>query len=201
MRSGRDSFLLGPSGYGFLHPTAIAPHDSLRQIMINMTSAAAAQLSMTSYVHWDEYDNSDTHQVTSTQHRSLHADESLLLKSESLNVGTAAMEEYIANFQNTSIQAVFSPITPYVHRWIGRIATFRELIRWTGSGATDSPSAVADMLLQLSRGTTGYVYKLPDITMQDVEALGLALQNTHVKLMGHRELVMLAAQTKPMSAV
>lgn len=200
LRSGSDSFLLGPSGYGFLHPTAIAPRDPLRQIMINMTSAAAAQLNMTSYVHWDEYDNSNTHQMTSTQHRSLHSDEILLLKSESLNVGTAAMEEYIANFQNTSIQAVFSPITPYVHRWIGRIATFRELIRWTGSAA-DSPSAVADMLLQLPRGTMGYMYKLPDITMQDVEALGLALQNTHVKLVGHRELAMLAAQTKPTSAV
>ena len=200
LTSGRDSFLLGPSGYGFLHPTAIAPHDPVRQMMVNMTSAAAAQLDMTSYVHWDEYDNSDTHQMTSTQHRSLHADGRLLLNSESLKVGTAAVEGYIANFQNTSIQAVFSPITPYVHRWIGRIATFRELIRWTGFAA-DSSSAVADMLLQLSRGTLGYVYKLPDITMQDVEALGLALQNTHVKLVGHRELAMLAAQTKPMSTV
>jgi hypothetical protein len=93
-----------------------------------------------------------------------------------------------------------SPITPYVRRWIGRIVTFRELIRWTGS-ATKSPSAVADMLLQLSRGTMGYVYKLPDITMQDVEALGLALQNTHVTLLGHRELAMLAAQAKAMSAL
>ena len=197
MRSGSDSFLLGPSGYGFLHPTAIAPRDPLRLIMINMTIAAAAQLNMTSYVHWDEYNNSNTHQMTRTQHRSLHADGSLLLNSsDSFNVGTVDMEGYIANFQNTSIQAVFSPITPYVHRWIGRIATFRELIRWTGF-ATDSPSAVADMLLQLSRGTMGYVYKLPDITMQDVEALGLALQGTHVKLVGHRELAMLAAQRKP----
>ncbi len=191
---------MGPSGYGFLHPTAIAPRDPLRQIMINMTSAAAAQLNMISYVHWDEYDNSNTRQMASSQRRSLHADESLLPESESLNVGTVAMEGYIANFQNTSIQTVFSPITPYVHRWIGNIATFRELIRWTGSAA-DSPSAVADMLLQLPRGTMGYVYKLPDITMQDVKALGLALQNTHVKLVGHRELAMLAAQTKPMSAV
>jgi len=200
LRSGSDSFLLGPSGYGFLHPTAIAPHNFLRQTMINMTSAAAAQLDMTSYVHWDEYDNSNRHQMTSTQHRSLRADGSLLLKSESSKVGTLAMEGYIANFQNTSIQAVFSPITPYVRRWIGRIVTFRELIRWTGS-ATKSPSAVADMLLQLSRGTMGYVYKLPDITMQDVEALGLALQNTHVTLLGHRELAMLAAQAKAMSAL
>ncbi len=200
LRSGSDSFLLGPSGYGFLHPTAIAPHDSLRQIMINMTAAAAAQLNMTSYVHWDEYDNANAHQMTSTQHKNLHADETLLLQSEPSNMGTAAMEEYIANFQKTSIQAVFSPITPYVHRWVGRIATFRELIRWTGS-ATDSPSAVADMLLQLPRGTMGYVYKLPDITMQDVEALGLALQDTHVKLVGHRELAVLAAQTKLMTAV
>ncbi|DBA87134.1 TPA: hypothetical protein ACH3X2_005239 [Trebouxia sp. C0005] len=200
LRWGSDSFLLGPSGYGFLHPTAIAPHDSLRQVMINMTSAAAAQLDMSSYVHWDEYDNSNTHQMTSTQYSGLHADETLLLKSDSLKVGTAAMEGYIANFQNTSIQAVFSPITPYVHRWIGKVATFRELIRWTGS-ATHRPSDIADMLLQLSRGTMGYVYKLPDITMQDVEDLGLALQNTHVKLVGHRELTMLAAQAKPMSAV
>lgn len=232
-RAGRDSFLMGPSGFGFLHPTAIAAGDPLRRAMINLTAAAAAQLDMTAYVHWDEYDNadlvkdgkrshpaacadtgvsrnrSDTNmsvegdasllesQCQDAQQRRADAgvntvqDESLLYKDRA-DLGRVAMEQYIAEFQDTSIQAVFSPITPYVHRHVGSISTFRELIRWTGS-QTESPSTVADMLLHLPKGTLGYVYKLPDITMQEVEALGNNLQHTHVKLVGHRELVLLAA--------
>lgn len=225
---------MGPSGFGFLHPTAIAAGDPLRRAMINLTAAAAARLDMTAYVHWDEYDNADwvkdgnrshpaayayTGVPRSDMNMSVEGDASLLesqcqdaqqrstdarvetVKDESLvykdraDLGRVAMEQYIAEFQNTSIQAVFSPITPYVHRHVGSISTFRELIRWTGS-QTESPSTIADMLLHLPKGTLGYVYKLPDITMQEVEALGNNLQHTHVKLVGHRELVLLAADAK-----
>ena len=57
-KTGKDSFLLGPSGYGFLHPSIIAPSDPLLSTFINGTRAAAELLSTSAYVHWDDYDNS-----------------------------------------------------------------------------------------------------------------------------------------------
>lgn len=48
---------MGPSGYGFLHPAAIASNESLLTEFVNSTVDAAEQLSMTSYVHWDIDDN------------------------------------------------------------------------------------------------------------------------------------------------
>ncbi len=56
---------MGPSGFGFLHPSAIASGDPLREAMIKLTAAAADQLDMTAYVHWDEYNNAE-----GTDHRS-----------------------------------------------------------------------------------------------------------------------------------
>jgi hypothetical protein len=48
--TGKDSFLMGPSGYGFMHPSIIAPDDPLLQEMIDRTSAAAALLSSSACV-------------------------------------------------------------------------------------------------------------------------------------------------------
>ena len=50
--------MLGPSGYGFLHPSIIEPSDPLLSTFINGTRAAAELLSTSAYVHWDDYDNS-----------------------------------------------------------------------------------------------------------------------------------------------
>ncbi|EIE20344.1 hypothetical protein COCSUDRAFT_3563 [Coccomyxa subellipsoidea C-169] len=43
--TGKDSFLMGPSGFGFMHPSIIAPDDPLVDQMISRTAAAAAMLS------------------------------------------------------------------------------------------------------------------------------------------------------------
>lgn len=56
-KTGKDTFLMGPSGYGFLHPAAIASNDSLLDKFVNETVADAEQLGMTGYVHWDIDDN------------------------------------------------------------------------------------------------------------------------------------------------
>ena len=60
--------MLGPSGYGFLHPSIIEPSDPLLSTFIDGTRAAAELLSTSAYVHWDDYDNScvaDGHMDTS----------------------------------------------------------------------------------------------------------------------------------------
>lgn len=226
-RQGIDSFLMGPSGFGFTHPSAIAVQDSIRQTLVKLTAHAATSLDMIAYVHWDDYDNeasklaSVERDVTDSTTPTLHQQGFLMAGSLSdinrqdqhqqlsystsmvknelypggvvSNQNTFAMEQYIAEFVNSSIRAVFSPITPFVHQHIGDVVTFRELVRWTNS-ASATPSVIAEMLTKLPKGTMGYVYKLPDIFMHEVEALGQVLKGTHVKLVGHRELVSSASQ-------
>ncbi|CAE7692772.1 unnamed protein product [Symbiodinium sp. CCMP2592] len=46
-----DSFLMGPSGYGFLHPSS----NTKQAILRNLTVEAARKLDMCAYVHWDNY--------------------------------------------------------------------------------------------------------------------------------------------------
>ncbi len=48
--TGKDSFLMGPSGFGFMHPSIIAPDDPLVDQMISRTAAAAAMLSSSACV-------------------------------------------------------------------------------------------------------------------------------------------------------
>ncbi|BDA45333.1 hypothetical protein COCOBI_07-1200 [Coccomyxa sp. Obi] len=158
--TGKDSFLMGPSGFGFMHPSIIAPDDPLIDVMINRTATAAAMLSSSAYVHWDNYDNEP------------------------------AMVNYLSRLSSSNgpIQAVFSPITPYVPAKIGRLETFRESYRWFG---TETIASVAQKLGGFPLGSLGYLYKLPDVTLDQVEALAKALPQ-HVELVGYRELTELA---------
>ena len=66
--------------------------------------------------------------------------------------------------------------------------TFHELHRWFGSESADD---VAHALGQLPRGTLGFVYKIPDVGLDRVEALAKAVP-AHVQLVGYRELRQLA---------
>ena len=91
-------------------------------------------------------------------------------------------------FNGTAISSVLSPILPWVAARIGSLDTFRELHRWFGG---ESAAAVAAKLGRLPRGTLGFVYKIPDVGMERVEALAQALP-PHVQLVGYRELRQLA---------
>jgi hypothetical protein len=83
---------------------------------------------------------------------------------------------------------VLSPILPWVAARIGSLDTFRELHRWFGG---QSAGEVARKLARLPCGTLGFVYKIPDVGMDAVEALAQALP-AHVQLVGYRELRALA---------
>lgn len=107
------------------------------------------------------------------------------------------MRRYLDRFSNSSIQAVFSPITPYVPPKIGSLETFRELHRWFGK---ESGISVAQELSKLPRGSLGYLYKLPDVGLEQVEVLAKALPE-HVHLVGYRELAQLArSKSRALSA-
>ncbi len=54
--------MMGPSGYGFIHPAAIASNESVLTDFVANTVNAAEQLSMTSYVLWDVDGNGLTQQ-------------------------------------------------------------------------------------------------------------------------------------------
>ena len=73
--------------------------------------------------------------------------------------------------------------------WIGNVATFRELVRWSNA---DSAESVAVNLMALPPGTLGYLYQLPDVDMQSVEVLGDLLKNSNITLVDHRHLRELA---------
>lgn len=197
---------MGPSGYGFLHPSIIGASDPVRQDFINLTQAAAAALDMNAYVHWDDYNNAllastsnlteysvDSGEDYSAVELDGHTTRSLAEIADGLGANavskedpnTLAMEAYLRHFDNTDIQTVFSPVMPYVEDWVGNVAVFRELIRWTDPNTEQS---VANQLLALPRGTLGYIYQLPEVDMQSVEKLGGLLQGTNVTLVDHRHL-------------
>lgn len=207
---GKDSFLMGPSGYGFLHPSIISSSDPARQEMISCTEAAAIALDMEAYVHWDDYNNalsyataSNTVHGPSPMHSKVQRGHSMQAQCGKLqnhsqaqkhsmpmsNENSLAMEAYIRHFNNSSIHTVFSPIIPYMPDWIGNVATFRELVRWTSAQSVES---IASILQALPSGTLGYVYQLPDVDMQSVETLGGLLANANVTLVDHRHLHILA---------
>ena len=57
VKTGRDSFLLGPSGAGFLHPSTIDAQDPLLQHFVNKTLDALDLLGASAFVLWDQSDN------------------------------------------------------------------------------------------------------------------------------------------------
>ena len=77
------------------------------------------------------------------------------------------MVRYLSRLSSSNgpIQAVFSPITPYVPPKIGSLETFRESYRWFG---TETVASVAQKLGDFPLGSLGYVYKLPDVTLDQV---------------------------------
>ena len=170
LKTGKDSFLLGPSGYGYLHPSTIDPADSLLVNFVQRTMSAAKLMSASAYVHWDD----PTSPFSGTA-GTVHA----VSGNWSQNL---ELRQYISRFQGSSINAVFTPNGP--SGYIEGVATFQEVYRW-GSG--DSIANVRQALNSLRNGTMGYVYILPDIAMSDLDTLAQALPG-HVQFVGYREL-------------
>lgn len=148
--------------------------DPLLPAFVNQTEAAADLLATSAYVHWDDYDNG-------------------CMTKGTVNVSNGAvgscgneldMERYLRRLAGTNIKSVFSPILPFVPRRIGELATFRELYRWFG---TETGASLARRLGKYRRGTIGYVYMIPGVSMDSMEELGRSLPE-HVRLVGYREL-------------
>ncbi len=70
LQTGKDSFLMGPSGYGYLLPSIINPSNPLLEDFVLRTTAAADVLSASAYVHWDA-PTSPYSNLTGDLHRTL----------------------------------------------------------------------------------------------------------------------------------
>lgn len=166
--------MLGPSGYGFLHPGMIAHDDPLLRDFINRTGGAAELLATSAYVHWDQYDNGCVVNATDTG-------ETLAAPGCSDEL---RMEEYLRRLEGSSIKSVFSPVTPFVPRHVGKLAVLQEVYRWFKE---ESNGSVAERLGHFRKGTIGYVYMIPGVSMDSLEDLGQNVPD-HVQLVGYREL-------------
>ena len=216
---------MGPSGYGFLHPSLIDREDPLLPAFINRTEAAAELLDTSAYVHWDDYDNAcfghgfDRRNASTAKSGRAPSDalrqegEPAAEPKEGLDMNDihtisesemAAgcsneldMERYLRRLAGTNIKSVFSPILPFVPRHIEELATFRELYRWF---AADTGASLAKRLGNYRTGTVGYVYMIPGMTMDAMEELGKNVPE-HVKLVGYRELADISASTASRKAL
>jgi hypothetical protein len=170
---GYDSFLMGPSGYGYLFPGAIEEAAS-RLEFGRRTAEAAHALGMEAYVHWDVDKRMDP-------------------------MTTQRTTDAVAMYNGTAIRGVFMIGSDPIADAVGDVVVINHpALPWGWDNAT----AAASTLNALPRGTVTYVYANMKADPQAADALATRLE-PHVKLLGHRELMrvarMKAAASKPSS--
>lgn len=173
-----DSFVLGPSGYGYIYPALMDTTD--QTAFANATAHAAKRLGMGGYVHWDfvgdflgkpfTRDSAGTLNFLKEVANAWGADGVALLGGPS-GVGPSP---HIPDRVKPDL-AIVKPIS------------LRDLPISNWDRYTHAANVSAS-LLALPRGTISYVYKIWDVGFAAVEELGVALKGTHVKLVDVRAL-------------
>ena len=159
---GYDSFLMGPSGYGYLFPGAIVSSDA-RAEFGRRTAAAATMLDMAAYVHWD-------------------VDVSLDPESRQRT------ERAVGMYNGTAVRGVFMLGSDPIADHIGDVVVVNApAIPWGFTNAT----AAARTLNELPRGSVTYVYATMKADPALVDAMAAQLA-PHVTLLGHRALLHVA---------
>eukprot|EP01084_Bolivina_argentea_P262687 444320_1 len=178
-----DSFLMGPSGYGYLHPTMMKQTNLQNTFIENTILNGYLCGEMQGYVHWDDYNNKQN--MTN-----------YLLKYDNYNY--SLIDNGIINDTNFKFIGIFSPIQPYVDAYIGNeIVTFIESYRWFSS---TSPQNVAQTLnKKLTKGSLTYLYKIHDVSFNDVEEM-VKLLNNDIILVDYREMIALANNKRDKNA-
>ena len=159
---GYDSFLMGPSGYGYTFPGAMED-DGARRAFGQRTIDAAAALGMEAYVHWDVDQALDPSSRLRTQRA-------------------------IAMYNQTAVRGVFMLGSDPVDDVVGDVMVINKpALPWGFANATSA----AATLNALPQGTITYAYVNMKADPELVDELALALQ-PHVKLLGYRELIRVA---------
>ena len=180
-----DSFLMGPSGYGYVYPARMEPED--QAAFANATVQAAAALGMEGYVHWDWLLDWGKPLIP---HRGAGALAFLQELSKASSGDFAALVQTVPDVVKPShvpplvgpgSLAVVKP-TSYLHDHLGT---------WTHGLPAKN---VSDALLALEPGEITYVYKIWSVSFADVEAVGVALRGSHVQLVDYRALAKLTRE-------
>ena len=171
-----DSFVLGPSGYGYTYPALMDATD--QTAFANATAHATKRLGMGGYVHWDfvgdflgkpfTRDGAGSLNFLKEAAKAWGSDGVALLGGPS-GVGPSPHIPPRVKPDLTVVKPIFQRDLP-ISNWERQI-----------------PAAnVSASLLALPRGTITYVYKIWDVGFAAVEELGVALKGTHVKLVDVR---------------
>eukprot|EP01084_Bolivina_argentea_P230530 388905_1 len=165
-----DSFLMGPSGYGYIHPSIMTQFQN--ELVKNTILNGYLCGEMMGYVHYDNY--SQTTNMTT-----------YLKKFDQYNY--TSIDNGIINDTQWIFNGIFSPIKPYVNEYIGKdIVTFREAYRWKQG---TSPQQVANHLNRnLSVGSLTYLYKKYNVDFNDLEIM-VKLLNSDIHIVDYRELI------------
>ena len=170
--TGRDSFMMGPSGFGYTFPSAISP-PSKQASFANATAAAASELGWEAYVHWDRIGQT----VPGPPDQPGAASD------------TKALIEYLTRFNGTAVKGAFIrfPESKDLPESIGSLMVIK------AHQALDQPppDIAASVNAEFMRGSTTFLYEIWDTDMEQSWAGALA---EHVELVGHRELIDLQRQ-------
>ena len=161
---GYDSYLMGPSGYGYLFPGNVS-RAADRAEFAQRTIEAAKLLDMQAYVHWDVDQSMDP------EHAAAHAEAALALYNGSAIRGAFLLGSVgLRAAAVGDVTVIGSPIVPW--------------------GFSD-PVATAALLGRAPRGTLTYVYQTLGTDPKLVDELATQLPS-HVRLVGHRTLLQIA---------
>ena len=184
-----DSFVLGPSGHGYIYPALMDATD--QTAFANATAHAAKRLGMGGYVHWDFVGDFLGKPFTRDGAGSLN-----FLKEAAKAWGVGG----VALLGGPSGAGPSPHIPPRVNDLtVVKPISLRDLP--ISNWERQIPAAnVSASLLALPRGTITYAYKIWDVSFAAVEQLGVALKGTHVKLVDVRAMPELV-RTKAAAAV
>jgi hypothetical protein len=192
-----DSFLMGPSGYGYVYPSMMDPVD--KGTLADATADAGRRFDMAGYMHWectpDQYPGSE---CTAAQG---YAKAPAFLKLMASRVSAGGPD--VAFVAERVVPSGLIGDGPAAHK----LAVVEELtVNWATNGfhglraspggsqrqrlaapITD-PLELAKELKAKPKGSIGYVYKIWSVNFTTVEALAADLNGSHVRLVDHRAL-------------
>ena len=163
---GYDSFLMGPSGYGYLFPGAIEEPKARREFA-RRTAEAAAALGMKAYVHWDV----DRRMDPATTRRTTEA---------------------VRMFNGSAVRGLFMIGSDPIDDMVGDVVVINKpALPWGWQNTT----AAAAVLNGLAKGTITYAYMNMKSDPKRADELAAQLE-PHVVLLGHRELLRVARMAR-----
>jgi hypothetical protein len=169
--TGQDSFMMGPSGFGYNFPSAIV-EPAKQESFAHATTAAAKELGWEAYVHWDRIGPT----VPGPPGQASAAT-------------NTALVQFLGRFNRTAIKGVFVrfPESKDMPERIGSVMVIK------AHQALDQPppDIAASLSAEFMRGSTTFLYEIWDTEMKQSWAAEVA---EHVELVGHRELIDLQRQ-------